>query len=87
MHLLPHPPLPIWHTSERPEIPLRDSVSPALGRRQEQNLVLQIRRQADQVHDLRQARARYVAQAGKFRLEGKTYQVQDGDIFHVRFSV
>jgi len=26
-------------------------------------------------------------QAGKFRLEGKTYQVKDGDIFHVRFNV
>ncbi len=26
-------------------------------------------------------------QAGKFRIEGKTYTVQDGDIFHVRFNV
>ncbi len=26
-------------------------------------------------------------QAGKFRLEGKTYEVKDGDIFHVRFNV
>ena len=26
-------------------------------------------------------------QAGKFRIEGKTYVVQDGDIFHVRFNV
>ena len=26
-------------------------------------------------------------QAGKFRVEGKTYTVRDGDIFHVRFNV
>ena len=25
--------------------------------------------------------------AGKFRLEGKEYRVQDGDVLHVRFSV
>ncbi len=28
-----------------------------------------------------------VKKAGKFRLEGKGYEVQDGDVFHVRFSV
>lgn len=28
-----------------------------------------------------------VKQAGKFRLEGKAYEVTDGDILHVRFSV
>ena len=25
--------------------------------------------------------------AGKIRLEGKTYEVKDGDVIHVRFSV
>jgi len=28
-----------------------------------------------------------VKEAGKFRLEGKNYIVQDGDILHVRFNV
>jgi ribosome-binding ATPase YchF (GTP1/OBG family) len=28
-----------------------------------------------------------VKEAGKFRLEGKSYIVQDGDILHVRFNV
>ncbi|MDZ4229849.1 MAG: DUF933 domain-containing protein, partial [Candidatus Veblenbacteria bacterium] len=26
-------------------------------------------------------------EAGKFRLEGKDYEVQDGDVVHFRFSV
>jgi ribosome-binding ATPase YchF (GTP1/OBG family) len=28
-----------------------------------------------------------VRQAGAFRLEGKDYQVKDGDILNIRFSV
>jgi ribosome-binding ATPase YchF (GTP1/OBG family) len=28
-----------------------------------------------------------VKEAGEFRLEGKEYQVQDGDILNIRFSV
>ena len=28
-----------------------------------------------------------VKEAGKFRVEGKTYVVQDGDILNIRFNV
>jgi ribosome-binding ATPase YchF (GTP1/OBG family) len=28
-----------------------------------------------------------VKEAGKFRLEGKNYIVQDGDILHIRFNI
>ncbi|MDD3671763.1 MAG: DUF933 domain-containing protein, partial [Sphaerochaetaceae bacterium] len=28
-----------------------------------------------------------VREAGKFRIEGKEYEVQDGDILHFRFNV
>jgi len=28
-----------------------------------------------------------VKDAGKFKVEGKTYVVQDGDIMHIRFNV
>ena len=47
-----------------------------------------IRAEVMAYHDFIQYKTEHaVKEAGKFRLEGKSYVVQDGDILHVRFNV
>lgn len=69
-YCLPHLPLlaPTRRGRDGPKVPLRDCVPTTLEGRQEQNLPLQVRREAQQIHNLRQPRPRHVAQPRLFRL-------------------
>ena len=65
--LLPQMPLsaPVGHGRDGANLTLGDGVAARCGARQEQDFLLGVRRQVQQVHDLRHAGPRHVAEAGQ----------------------
>jgi hypothetical protein len=69
-HPRPHLPLlpPIQLRRDRPQIPLRHRIAPTLSRPHRQDRLLNVRRQIQERHDLRQPRPRHVPQPGQLGL-------------------
>ena len=59
---------PTEHRGDRPDCVLPYRVAPALDTRQEEKVLLDVRSQEVQVHDLRDPRPRHVAHAGQLRV-------------------
>ena len=70
LHRRPHPslPPPVHLRCARPQVAFRDRVAPALGPRQTEDLLLDIGGEVEQVHDLGDASAGDVTEAGEFGL-------------------
>lgn len=64
---LPHLPLllPVGRGGDRPEVQFPDRVASGFDRRQEENLLLNVGREVEQVHDLRHPGAGDVPEAGE----------------------
>ena len=56
---------PGWHQRDRLKVPQRDRVAASLARGQEEDLLLDVRRQHEQVHELAQAGTADMAQTSQ----------------------
>jgi len=63
--------VPVCHRYDRPQIALCNRLSPPLRGRQEQNCLLDVRREAQQVHDLADPRPGDVPQTRQVRVVGR----------------
>lgn len=59
---------PVERRRNRPELPFRERIAASFDGRQEQDFLLQVRREVQQIHDLRQPSASNMADPRQLRL-------------------